>query len=184
MFMDPAFIDAISHALASPPASIVRTAADLDGRLDTFRRVETQRLTHSEREVAKWIERGLKLRESMWSLMDNRRSEVDEAAVAVLNRMITRVEEYQAKQAQISKELDREYKRLVKKAFRVSPQHGAVMRELSEWSMSLVHRQLAERADFGLFLRALRAEHDPRSREGQTFKDPNALKAFLTASLH
>ena len=45
--------------------------------------------------------------------------------------------------------------------------------------LALEAHEYEQRADFLLFIRALKAEHDPAARGGVAFDDPEALERFL-----
>ena len=179
---DPALIDALSHALAPPPA-IVRSVFEHDGTLAAAKAENQRRYDEAAQALDRWVTRGRALREELWTRLEHRSVEAGPDELAALDRIIAAVDERQALMAKEAREDQRRWERLVKRGLRVSPRHGAMAREFMERAAGLLERQHSERADFGLFLRALRARFDPDAKGGPTFDDPVALESHLRSAM-
>jgi hypothetical protein len=179
---DPTLIDALSHALAPPPPAVVRSAFDIDGALAAHRAENRRRYDEASRALERWVAQGRALREDLWTKLEHHGDQAGPAELEALERIIAAVDERQALMAKEIREDERQWKRLVKRGFRISPEHGAIARDFMMKALELAERQHNERADFGLFLRALRARFDPDARGGRTFDNPDELEGYLRSA--
>lgn len=178
---DPAIIDAMSHALAFRAPAIIRDVSDVTGEIEVFRATEIRGLERDERATEEWIKHGRELRDALWSNCAAR----PDKALASLPGFRTVLELTEATCRDDGKALRRAaraHKKLVTRAFRTSPQRGAVMRELTERLLALLDRRYEEKLDFATFIRALIAEYDPAARGGPIFEDVDSLDRFLRAA--
>ena len=185
----PKLMDALDH-LARRPISILEElrglrefheAIGLRSFVDEFRTRALRRIEMAEEEQQQWIADGRNLRTDLWQ---RAMEEVHEDER--LNALTKIIEVLDAKHKEASREIERlqrGFRKGQKEAHAISPRAGAALAEVDNRLFSYLKRDLEERMDIALFLRAVRAQMDPESRGGPTFDDPKELKRYIDRSL-
>jgi hypothetical protein len=176
--LDPTVIDLLGH-LAWRPPSIVREAALLPNAIETFRESQLAQIKEVERQLEKWIAIGRTKRERFWRLVEG-----NKASARSLAHLATLIESFERNRLEDAKDLGRlrkAYRRDQQQAAKLSRDAAAVLKEADSRFLAARERELQERLDFALFLRACCAELDPDSRGGKTFDDAADLRGYLSA---
>jgi hypothetical protein len=181
MLFEPAMIDAFSHALARDVPAIVQPLSAGD-EAQTFLAEQRRFLDQFEAETDRWIELGRKLREEIWSEIE-RSDHGNTTSISTIEHMISAVEQRQAEIRGEVGEWQRRWNRNLKLSRRISDAHYSGNREVGKRLFATIEKRFEERADFLLFLRAIRAEISPEARGGPTFDSPDDLDAFLRSAL-
>lgn len=174
--IDPTVIDLLGH-LAWRPPSIVREAALLPNAIDAFRESQLAQIKEVERQLEKWIRLGLAKRERFWRMVEGNRASV--RSLAHLTSLIESFERNQLEDARDLERLRKAFRRDQRQAAKLSREAAAVLKEVDSHFLDARERELQERLDFALFLRACRAELDPDSGGGKAFDDAADLKTYL-----
>lgn len=181
MTVAPALLDMIQHLSWRPPA-VVQEVVDVRSDAEAFRRSALRQVERVEQALAHWEASGNALRERLWAAA-TQTSERDEFR-AIVDRLVPRLDARLAQDADETRRLEKAFRRQSRNARRISVQVGCVVDQVARRTLKATARESAAVADLGLFLRALRAELDPRSRSGETFRDPDALRQHLRAAMH
>lgn len=179
--LDPSIIEAMSYAQAFRAPAVIRDVSDATGEIETFRATELEVLARDRRATDEWVRQGLVLRDKLWATC----IENPQKATASLPGFRQFVELTERTLRDDAKELRRQVRKnrkLVQRAFRTSPQRGAVMRELAEALEAILLRRYDEKLDFSAFVRALIAEYDPEARKGPVFDSIEELDSYLKAA--
>lgn len=182
MLPDPSIVMAMQHTLAAPVAAIVRDVADVRGSLAQFRARNEKRLAIGNAEVSALVALGARLREDMWAAF--RDHPVTEGNLQALDLAIESADTQCARHVRDFARLEKQYRRLLRKFRSVAPEFHQAASEISDRALGMMAREIGERVDFVNFLRALRAEHQPRAREGIIFSDPKELVRHLRAAMN
>ena len=174
--IDPTVIDLLGH-LAWRPPSIVREAALLPNAIDVFRESQLAQIKDVERQLEKWIGAGRAKRARFWRIVEGNRAST--RSLAYLTSLIESFERNQLENARDMERLRKAFRRDQRLAAKISREASAVLKEVDSRFLAARERELQERLDFALFLRACRAELDPDSRGSQAFDDTADLKAYL-----
>lgn len=181
MLFEPAMIDAFSLALARDVPAIIQPVSGMDED-DTYASERRDALDRFEQETEAWVSRGRALRADIWRMIaEGERGDTN--ARATLDHMIAQVE---TRQAEIRAEMQawrRRWDRILKLSKRVSPALYRDNREIEKRLFATVERRFEERADFVLFLKAVRAEVSPDARGGPSFETADELDTYLRNAL-
>ncbi len=176
--LDTTVIDLLGH-LAWRPRSIVREAALLPDAVDAFRESQLAQIKDVERQLEKWIVAGRAKRERFWRMVKGNRASA--RSLAHLTSLIESFERNRLEDAKDLAGMRKAFRRDQRQAAKLSKDAAAVLQEIDSRLLAARERELEERLDFALFLRACRAELDPDSRGGKTFGSAADLKSYLSS---
>jgi hypothetical protein len=175
MLPDPTLLEVMNHLSWRPPA-LVRDVGNAS--LDVERAAYEGYLRDTEREIKKWAAHGLELREELWRR--GLEAADREAYAKVLSEMIELYEDGIRREA---REIERLRKRINRDTRAEPPATRAVAKKMNDKLMTLAESFFREGQEFALFLRAARAEFDPKSRGGETFENPVDLERYLKSAV-
>ncbi len=172
---DAALLDLLHHLTWQPPAILgpAPVAMGPGAAQEAYDRF----LAENEDAAAAWHEDGLRLRASLWQMA---RTEVARPDLQALTAMIDGYERHLRSEARRIRRLERWG---AKDAADASPGDRDLVRRNNARLMAIADTYYRGAQDFALFLRAVRAEHDPEARGGPTFDDPDALEAYLLSAV-
>jgi hypothetical protein len=180
MFVDPALAEAARYALSWSPPAIVLPVGMLNG-LAADRQEITDGLDERDLRQAEWLQEGQRVRAKLREVVFSVSSTAD--LRSSLGMLIDLVEQ---KAVQTSRDgyplLDR-MKRHLREIADIRPEQREFAERAIERIEKAILRELEERLDFALFLRALLSEHDPDAREGATLDNPDELERHLNSIL-
>lgn len=178
--LDTALLEALSHATKPVPA-IIRPVATIGNDTSDLVRETTPQLARGEADLAEWIAKGKAARDTISTAMEQAQANgfSPERAVHALDQAIAGVEAASRLLGQEYDEQEGRFRRQIRLARRISPAAASTVEKISAQAMSLLERELAERSDFALFLKAWRAAFSPGGQASQSFDDADALDAFL-----
>ena len=180
MAIDPAIIELMNH-LSRPQPAIVQPFFDVQGETDRFRRESFRTIDRASREFEAWVAEGLSVRERLWRLVAQ--NSPSKGGADDYARIIEAIEKRCASSAKRLAQLRKLLSRQEKEASTISAEASQVLQETGGALLAYLQREIDELIDFGLFLRALRAEMNPASRGGKTFDDPGDLRKHLDRAL-
>jgi hypothetical protein len=168
---DAALLDLLKHLNWHPPALISHAPMAAGGK--ALERAFETTLDQTEREMARWTERGLRLRDEIWKSLSDEDSDLTPESVDGLIGMVERQVRAEA----------RAFERMKRLALRdersVPLSELEAHRRLNARALALAGEFYRHSQDFLLFLRAVRAEIDPDARGGPSFDNAADLEAYL-----
>lgn len=174
--LDPAILTSLE---ALPPPKLPTLAIEREWRTpagDRLAEAGRRAADSFEAEVSRWQESIDQVKEvAVAYTAEPATSEELEQLSAIIAKFET-LSEARAKETQRNA---KHLARLVKQTFRTDPAVAAAYRSVGQRLIDLDKRLIGAALDYALFLRAIRAEADPRSRGGPVFDDPDALAAYL-----
>lgn len=183
------FMDVLVH-LARRPTLILQEISRLRniqgavgiGRLiDEFVSRTSGILNEADKNQKRWNEEGRVLRHSLWQRAVEGLDGVD--SLEDYSKLIEYVDNENSDLGQEIERLQKYFCKGQKEARSYSKDAGVALSRVDDRLVSYLQRELEERIDFALFLRALRAQINPKSRGGESFEDAKALKAYLERAL-
>ena len=181
MLFEPAMIDAFSHALARDVPAIVQPLSASDDT-EAFLAEQRRFLDAFEAETDRWVERGRQLRAEIWSEIEDS-DHGNPASVGTIEHMIAAVEKRQLEIRSEVGEWQGRWDRVLELSQRISHAQYSGNSEVGRRLFATIERRFEERADFLLFLKAVRAEIMPEARGGPSFDSPDELDRFLRSAL-
>jgi hypothetical protein len=181
--LDTALLEALSHATRPVPA-IMRPVQTIGGDVSHLVRDTAPQLEQGEAELAEWIEHGRIARETITAALTHAQ-EIGypaEDAVRVLDQAIAGAEAASRLLGQAYDEQEQRFRAQVRLAQKISAAAGGTVEKISARAMSLLAREMEERGDFALFLRAWKAQLSEGGSGGPSFDDADALDAYLRAA--
>jgi hypothetical protein len=175
--LDPAIIAALD--MPSPPGrpQIVEERVWKSPRAAEFERYAKRQVASFQQYAALWLER-IRAKKAHLETMSLPSPMPPEYLAALSAGIMDREEEAEDRALQVvrlRKRIDRDVKRM----FAIDPAVAAVMRTTGQQLTAVDERIVEGLLDLALYFRALRAEGDPSSREGEVFDDPKALQRHL-----
>jgi hypothetical protein len=180
--LDASLIDAMDHALAFRPPAVTQEVLDVRSKLVELLSSSRTRIAAANDELDAWITRGERVRAALRERLSS--GQVEQRDLDALGGVIDAVERRVADDEAAYDRLSKAFARQIGDAEAISPEVEAVTREVASGTLRVLAREGLERADLGLFLRALRAEYDPAARGGPTFDDADELRRYLESAAH
>ena len=180
--LDSALIDAMDHALAFRPPAVTRNMVDVRAKFAELLSSSREQIAAANAELDLWIERGERVRADLRQRLSQ--GDVDQSDLDALAQISDAVDRRVAKDEKAYRRLAEAFARQVEDAENISAEVEAATREVAAGTLRVFAREALERAELGMFLRALRAEHDPAAQEGPVFDDPDALSRYLESATH
>jgi hypothetical protein len=178
--LDTALIDALSHALKPRPA-VVRPSNEIGESLVDFQKRTEAQLVDAEAAVTAWINHGeivkAEASASFQRAIDNGLS--PDSMVAILDAIIAQIEDACRDNGADFDSLEQSFRRQIKTARRLKLPDAGVIERIADRAMAIQQRELEERGDMVLFLKAWRSEFSTGGRGGPSFDDPDALDRYL-----
>ena len=153
------------------------------GQLDAFRSSAMQQLDQAETALQTWIEEGVAHKEALNQAFAKETHNNSPEVLASLTSYIEGVEAVAQKDAEFGERLDKAYGRQEQEAAKLSSRHRDVVREIADREAEILRKQIEEKLNFALFLRALRAELNPDARGGPVFKGGKGIREHLEKAL-
>jgi hypothetical protein len=178
MFVDPALAAAARHALSWSPPTIVQPTGLFD-RSTAYREEANKVLDELDRRLAQWLEEGESIRAQLREAVA--RIGMTEELCSALEMFVGLVEEKALQTSRDSHSLLDGMRRHIREVTDLKAEERAVANLVLARLEKSILRELDERTDFALFLRALIAECDPDAREGTVFDSPDDLRRHLKA---
>ncbi len=182
---DAALIDALDR-VSSPPA-IIRSLADMsDGVSSTakFAKRQSAQLDRAEASLSEWMEEGRAVRASLSVILEQALSEGLDPMTFLpkLDERIALIELAAVRAAQESDELALSLRRQARVAKKLGGEVASVFADIAGRTIRIMERELEDRGDFVLFLKAWRARFDQTPKQ-PSFEDPKKLEGHLKAIL-
>lgn len=179
--LDKALWDALAVSAGERPA-FVRPYFDPASHLDPMLAEMRLQTAEASESFEAWSRRGLGMAEKLTNVLSQ--NMVNSGHVAKLRWVAERIEE---KCEDYAKDLEREIKRadrLVKELRSYNGKSAKILQGILEENFDMSRREIEDRLEFALLLRALATKYDPDKKTVASASTPEEVEDFLLSIIH
>lgn len=174
--IDKAIIDTMAGVLASPPA-ISRPFFDVDGTMESLAKSQDLHLKDAEKALRKWLRQAEATREELRTLFQE--NPIRASHLDLLTHAAEAMEAKAEGMAKAHRSGQKAARRQMKEVRAISPSAAPALEANWERTWAIFLAEVDDLLAMALFMRALRAEHDPETRNGPVFNNAEDVSRYL-----